>query len=96
MEDHMKYLRIFFFISIGIFIFLSPQQLWAMEDPLKQSLNEVLDLAAIKIESKASQEVLKRDFIKVRKKRTDYIPSSEVTIPEFKRVYASYYLLNYT
>ncbi len=80
----MKYFRLLLLIGISLFFFICPKQLLAMEKSSKQSLNEALDLTAIKIESKAAQEVLKRDFIKVRKGRTEYLPSGEVSVLEFK------------
>lgn len=72
-----------FIFLIGIFFLLSPLQIWSMEEPLKPS-NEVMDLTNVKIESPSAREILKKDYIKVRKGRTEYMPSGEVPVPEFE------------
>jgi hypothetical protein len=74
-------LRIIFLV--GIFFLLSPLQIWSMEGPLKPS-NDILDLTNVKIESPSAREILKKDYIKVRKGRTEYIPSGEVPVLEFE------------
>jgi hypothetical protein len=80
----MKYSCLLFLIGISLFFFICPKQFWAMEESSKQSLNEVLDLTTIKIESPAAREILKKEYIKVRKGRTEYLPSGEVPVLEFE------------
>lgn len=82
----MKYLRMLFLIGIWLFFFLSPLQLWSMEDSSKQASNIAIDLTRVKIESPFAREVLKKDYIKVRKRRTEYVPSGEVPVLELELV----------
>jgi hypothetical protein len=84
MEDFMKYLQKLFFTGIGLFFLLCPLQVWSMEDSSKKILNETLDLTSIKIENPAAKEILKKEYIKVRKGRTEYVPSGEVTVLKFE------------
>ncbi|MEW6418915.1 MAG: hypothetical protein AB1480_12475 [Nitrospirota bacterium] len=80
----MKYLQKIFFMGTGLFFLLCPLQVWSTEDSSKKVLNETLDLTSIRIESPAAREILKKDYIKVRKGRTEYMPAGEVPILELE------------
>src|SRR4030043_1979173 len=84
MEDFMKYLQKLFFIGIGLSFLLCPLEVWSMEDSSKKILKDTLELTSIKIESPAAREILKKEYIKVRKVRTEYVPSGEVTVLKFE------------
>jgi hypothetical protein len=75
-------LRIIFLI--GLFLTSCPSQAWSIEDSSKKVLNETLDLTRIKIENSAAREILKNDYISIRKGQTEYMPVNEVPVLKFE------------